>query len=196
MWWPRQPGCSARWTSRLRCRVTYFNEERGPVDPGWLPHRCQRRPRGEREVQVAEPTQDVGRLEGVTPLVGRAMLSLTDRDVGHPVQDALKRDAAFDAGERRTRAGVHTAGERHVFADILAVELKFVRVLEPAWVTIGGAGQNHNDGADGDLDPADGGRPQGEPGVALDRALRPQRFLDEARDQTAVLAQLLLNFGP
>src|SRR5258708_5342544 len=120
--------------------------------------RCQRRPRGEREVQVAEPSQDVGRLEGVAPPVRRSMLGFTDRDVRHPVQDALDRDPALDSGQRRTGAGMHAAGERHVFADVLAVQLELVRVLEPARVTIGRTGQHHHDRADRNVDAADGGR--------------------------------------
>ena len=57
-------------------------------------------------------------------------------------------------------------------------------------------GKHHHHGAGGDVDAADGGRPAGQPGVALDRALHPQRFLDEPGDQAAVVAQLLLDVGP
>lgn len=46
-----------------------------------LVRRRQRGSRCEREVQIAEPTQDVGRLEGVAPPVGRSVLGFADRDV-------------------------------------------------------------------------------------------------------------------
>ena len=34
-WWPRQPGCSVRWTFRIRCRVTYFNEAKHSAPGYW-----------------------------------------------------------------------------------------------------------------------------------------------------------------
>ncbi len=158
--------------------------------------RCQRGPRCERQMQFAEPAQDIGRLEGVATLVGRSVLDFTDIDFRHPVQDALDRNTAFDAGQRSAGARMHAASESHVLANVLAVEPKFVRIVKPAGITVGGAGQHHHDRADGNVDATDGGRPACQPAVTFDGALHAQRFLDELGNQAAVLANSFLDVGP
>ena len=72
--------------------------------------------------------------------VGRPVRRFVDFDVRHPIQDALDRDTALHSGERSAGARVHAAGKGHVLADILAVDLELVRILEAAWIPIGGAG--------------------------------------------------------
>src|SRR5262249_23385429 len=92
--------------------------------------------RREGEVEFAEPPQDVRRLIGVPAIAGRPVLDLVDLDVRQPVQDALDGDAALHPGERSARTRVHAAGERHVLADVLSVELEFVRVVEAARIAV------------------------------------------------------------
>ena len=48
------------------------------------------------------------------------------RDVGHPVQHPVHRDPGLRTRQRRTRAGVCAAPERHVLAHVPAVELELV----------------------------------------------------------------------
>ena len=76
-----------------------------------------------------------------------------------------------------------------------AVDDELVRVLEAARVAVRGAGEHHHRRAGRDVDAADGRRDARQPEVALDRALEPQRLLDEVRDARAVVAQELLEVG-
>ncbi len=87
--------------------------------------------RGELDVDFGEPAQDERRLVDVCAGVGGPVLLFVDGDVGQPVEDPFDLDPALHPGERRTGAGVDTAAERDVLADVLAVELELVRVLEP-----------------------------------------------------------------
>ena len=58
------------------------------------------------------------------------MRGFRDADVGHAVEDALERDAAFGAAERRARTGVDAVSERKVLASVGAVDQELVRLLE------------------------------------------------------------------
>ena len=87
----------------------------------------------ELDVELGEPAQDERRLVDVAAGIGRPCFSSLDGDVGHPVQDALDRDPALDAGQRRAGAGVDAAAERDVLADVLAVQRELVRIARTGW---------------------------------------------------------------
>ena len=149
----------------------------------------------EFQVQLGEPTQDVGRNVLVATVSGRAVVRLADPDVGGAVEQPLQSDPGFGAGQRCAGAAVDAAAEGQVLAGVLALGIEGVRILEAARVAVGGPVDHHQRaaGADGFL--ADGGRHPRQPEVALDRALDAQAFLDEVRQQAAVLAQPALDVG-
>jgi hypothetical protein len=103
-------------------------------------------------VEFAEPTQNVRRRIGVPAIVGRSVFDLVDSDVGHPVQNALDGDRGPPPGQAGDPDGM-PARESHVLADILSVEAELVRIVEPAWIAVGRARQDHYDGAGGYVEP-------------------------------------------
>ena len=85
--------------------------------------------------------------------------------------------------------------ERDVGARVVAVDTELGRALEPARVAVGGTVEDHDRRAGRDVDAAECRRDAGEPEVAFDRALEPQRFLDEVRDTTTLVSEQLLEVG-
>src|SRR3954454_11245926 len=144
-------------------------------------------------MQLGEPAQDVGRNVLVATVTRRAVPALRDPDVGGAIEQTLEPDPGFGPRERRARAAVDTAPEGEVLASVLAFGVEAVRALEAAWISVGRPVDPHQRAAGCDGPLADGGRHPRQPEVALHRALDAQAFLDEVREQTAVLTQPPLN---
>ena len=142
-----------------------------------------------------QAAQDVGGCVRVAAVVGRAVLGLGDRDVGHAVKQAFDADPALGAGQRRARAGWTPWPNAMCSRAFAAVDVELVGVLEAArgrgWPPV----EHHDRGAGGDVDATDRRRHACQPEVALHRALEAQRLLDEVRDAAAVVAQELLQLG-
>src|SRR5262245_47989586 len=145
--------------------------------------------RVELYVQGAQPSHDERRVVLVLPILRRAVHFLGDPDIGHPVQQAVHRDARLRAGQRRTRAGVRPTPERHVLTHIAPVGPKLVRALELARITVARSGKQHDDGPRRNFHVTDRRAGPRQPEVALDRALRPQALLEESGDVCAVVTK-------
>ena len=70
---------------------------------------------------------------------------------GPAAQDLLEGDARLEAGERRTDADVDAVAEGEMPADA-AVDVELAGAVELALVAVGGAPQEPDLGAGGDLD--------------------------------------------
>ena len=69
-------------------------------------------------------------------------------------------------------------------------------VLEQPRVAVAGARHEHDRASGGDLDPAERGAHPRHSELGAQRALQPQRLLNEVRDAVAVGTDLLLQVGP
>src|SRR5687768_10843990 len=99
--------------------------------------------RCELEVEAVQPPEDVGRCVRVAAVAGRAVVLLGDADLLHAVEDALEAHASFGTGEGAARAGVDATSEREVLAGVRAVRTELVRLVEAAWVAVGGTVDHH-----------------------------------------------------
>src|SRR4051812_42166567 len=108
------------------------------------------------------------------PLTRGSVVLVGETDVAHPGEDALEADPTFGACQRTAGARVHAAAEGDVVESVLAVDREVVGTLEPTWVAVGGAVQEHHRRAGLDLHARDGGRAKSETEVGLHRALDAQ----------------------
>ena len=90
---------------------------------------------------------------------------------------------------------VDAAPEGEVLAGVVTVDAELRRVLEAAGVAVRRTVEHHQGCAGGDVDPGNGRPAAGEPEVAFDRSLDPERLLDEVGDELAPLPEELLELG-
>src|SRR5436305_3697801 len=80
--------------------------------------------RCERDVQFRQAAHDERRLVCVAAVLGRAVALLGDRDVGHPVENPVQRNATLCPRQRCAGAGVHTADKRDLLAYVRSVRVE------------------------------------------------------------------------
>src|SRR5262245_64513117 len=146
-------------------------------------------------MEPAQSAQDPRRLVLEAPGAGGPVVLLREPDVAHAVEDPLEADLRLGAGERAARAGVGAAAEGDVLLAVGAADAELGGGLETPRVAVDRTVQEHDGGAGGDLHPGEGGAATGEAEVALDRALDPERLLDEVGDALALGPKLLLETG-
>ena len=152
--------------------------------------------RGELDVQVVQAAQDPRRLVREVSGTRRAVMLVGEPDVAHPVEDPLDADATLGTrpAALRDRSATPTT-EGHVLLRVGAVQPELLGTLEPSWIAIGRAVEDHHRRSRCDLHAADRGAAAGQPEVRLHRALDAQRLLDEVRDALPVRPQLVLELG-
>src|SRR4029079_15932014 len=141
-----------------------------------------------------QAAQDVRRRVLVAPVAGRPVLRLGNGDVGQAVEQPLDAYPSLRAREWRAGTRVDPVAEREALTRAHTVDDEGIGVLEAARVAIRGAVEHHQRRARGDLDTRQRARDARQAEVTLDRALVPQRFLDEVRDAIVLVAHRLLQF--
>ena len=109
----------------------------------------------------------------------RPVVILREPYVAQTGQDTFESDPGLDPGEGRADAGVNPAPERDVFAEVGAVDVESLGIVEASGVAVGGPGQEKQRGPRLQRDAAQAGRLGHEAVDALGRRLKSEDLLDE-----------------
>ena len=94
-------------------------------------------------MKFGKSAQQKGRFVGVSPVAGGSVCGFADRDVSHAVEQTVDCYQSLGSCQRRTGAGMDSASEGDVFAYVLAVEAKFMRVFELVRISVRGTKAQH-----------------------------------------------------
>src|SRR5262249_11770941 len=106
-----------------------------------------------RRVELYE--QPLGPAKDDRFVVVEVILVCGKAEVVHAGEDALERDCGLHAAQRRAHTEVWAVAERHVGFNVLALDVKRLRVWERALVAVGRAPDDEHDRTGGDRDAVD-----------------------------------------
>ena len=73
------------------------------------------------------------------------MFGLRYTDVFQPIEEAFESNAAFEAGQGRTRASMRATAEGDVVAQMRTVKIELIRILEMSRIMVYGAERDGHD---------------------------------------------------